>query len=95
MPKLVVTHLIQLVDDKKHHSIITIRRLINFLRVFTMLLAMYPDLKSSIDDRLTEFIEKPESRLKDKTPSLGDILVYQLISDRYKLSDVLDAYMEE
>ena len=49
MPKLIVTHLIQLVDDEKHHSIIAIRRLINFIRVFSMLLEMHPDLKATID----------------------------------------------
>jgi hypothetical protein len=76
MPKLIVTHLIQLVDDKKHHSIIAIRRLFNFIRVFSMLLELHPDLKAKIDGQLSEFIAKPVSRLKDKTPSLSDILVY-------------------
>lgn len=34
-------------------------------------------------------------REKENTPSLGDILVYSLVSSKYRLKDLLEAYLEE
>jgi hypothetical protein len=45
MPKLIITHMVDIVNASKHCSIIAIRRLINFYRVFTMLIEMCPSVK--------------------------------------------------
>lgn len=51
-PKLIVTHLVQLADDTKHHSIIAIRRLFNFIRAFSMLLELHPEIEAEMDKRI-------------------------------------------
>jgi ubiquitin-protein ligase len=40
MPKLIITHLVELADEKKHVSIIAIRRLFNFLRLYRLLISL-------------------------------------------------------
>jgi len=45
MPKLIITHMVEIVNESKHCSIIAIRRLINFYRIFTMLIEMCPSVK--------------------------------------------------
>ena len=75
-----------LADDKKHCSIIAIRRLINFIRVFRFLIELYPDVMTKVNLIIETFINSPEKRHKDHTPSLGDLLVYVLVSDKYKYS---------
>jgi hypothetical protein len=49
MPKLIITHMVEVVNETKHCSIIAIRRLINFYRVFTMLIEMCPTVKDQIN----------------------------------------------
>jgi hypothetical protein len=49
MPKLIITHMVEIVNESKHCSIIAIRRLINFYRVFTMLIEMCPSVKDQIN----------------------------------------------
>lgn len=74
---------------------IAIRRLINFFRVFSMTIKLYPEVSEQINQRLESFIKDPKARHKDITPSLGDILVYAIVSDKYTLEEVLNLYLEE
>jgi hypothetical protein len=50
---------------------------------------------SKVNLMIKTFIESPEKRHKDHTPSLGDLLVYVLLSDKYKIADILQLYTEE
>ena len=65
------------------------RKIVNFIRVFAMLLADFPVIQMWIDERIQRFIETPNQRYKASTPSLGDILVFALFSSKYRLKDVL------
>jgi hypothetical protein len=47
-----VTHLVHLAEDKKYPSVIAIRRLVNFIRVFVMLLEMYPEVAIEVEVRI-------------------------------------------
>ena len=90
MPKLIITHLVSLAEEKQHCSIIAIRRLINFIRVFNLLLDMCPSLMVQVNLQIETFLKDVKQRHKDFTPSLGDLLVYVIVSDKYKMSDILD-----
>jgi hypothetical protein len=48
-----------------------------------------------MDSILEGFIKDPNMRLKNNCPSLGDILVYIIMSSKYKFSEILNIYMEE
>lgn len=95
MPKLIISHLVELVDDKKHISITALRRLINFIRLFRMLIDMYPEVENTINERLEKFIKDPEMRIKDHCSSLGDLLAFIFVSSKYSIEDLLPAYLEE
>lgn len=95
MPKLIISHLVELVDDKKHISIAALRRLVNFLRLFRMLIDMYPEVDQEINERIEKFIKDPEMRIKDHCSSLGDLLSFVMVSNKYTIEDLLPAYLEE
>lgn len=95
MPRLMTTILVDLVSDKHHFSLVAIRRLFNFIRLFRLLIQMQPDAMNIIDARLAEFKDKEDKRVKDFCSNLGDILAFSIISDKFNLEDILDAYLEE
>lgn len=95
MPKLIITHMVDMVNEAKHCSIIAIRRLINFYRLFTMLLELCPDVQEQINKQIESFISDPAKRIKDHAPSLGDLLSFIVVSNKYKMADLLNPYLEE
>lgn len=46
MPKLIITHMVEIVSEKKHCSIIAIRRLVNFFRLFRILISLEPSVQN-------------------------------------------------
>ena len=72
-----------------------IRRLINFIRLFRFLIDLYPEIGTEIDAKIEAFIKDPASRHKDKLGSLGDLLSYVSVSQKYTFKDVLPFYLEE
>jgi hypothetical protein len=60
MPKIIVTHIAELIQEFRHVSILAIRRLLNFIRLFRLLLELYPEVESNIDHRIRTFIEEPD-----------------------------------
>lgn len=95
LPKLIITHVADIIQEIRHVSILAIRRLINFLRLFRLLLEQHPEVEQEIDEKIKQFIESPEKRHKDFTSSLGDLLAMVTISQKYKIEDILPAYLEE
>ena len=95
LPKLIVTHVADLIQELRHSSILAIRRLVNFVRLFRLLIELHPEIGEEIDGKIKQFIEEPEKRHKDHTGSLGDLLAFATLSQKYKASDILPAYLEE
>ena len=83
LPKLIITHMVEMANERKHISIIAIRRLINFIRLFRLAIELVPGVQDKINETLRVFKDEEASRTKDHTPSLGDILAMMLVSDRY------------
>ena len=48
-----------------------------------------------INDKLREFKENESKRVKDFSPSLGDILAISMVSDELSMMDILEGYLEE
>jgi hypothetical protein len=74
---------------------LAIRRLINFIRLFRFLIDLYPEIGTEIDAKIEAFIKDPATRHKDKLGSLGDLLSYVSVSQKYTFKDVLPFYLEE
>ena len=95
MPKLMITHVADLMQEFRHVSILSIRRLGNFLRLFRLLLDLFPEVEKEMDQRIENFIKNPDLRTKDHTSSLGDLLSMVTASKKYKIDDILPAYLDE
>jgi ubiquitin-conjugating enzyme E2 D/E len=96
MPKLMITHLVNMVEGERTHiSIQAIRRFFNFVRLFRLLIELQPEAEKIIDQKIKTFIDEPEKRVKDHCSSLGDMLSFAIVSNKYKIEDVLDAYLSE
>lgn len=95
LPKLITTHLVEMCSETKHMSVLAIRRLINFIRLFRLLIELEPQTGNIVHDRLKDFLDNPEKRVKDHCSNLGDILSFATISDNFQLDTILDAYLGE
>jgi hypothetical protein len=95
MPKLIITHIADLTQEMRHISILAIRRLMNFIRLFNLLIELYPEVGTEIDAKIEAFIKDPASRHKDKMSSLGDLLSCVSVSKKYTFKDILPVYLEE
>lgn len=95
MPKLIITHMVEMAGERKHISILALRRLINFIRIFRIAIDVVPGVKELIDDRIKAFKDDESKRVKDHCGTLGDLLSMAIVSDQFSLTDFLDAYLEE
>ena len=93
-PRLIMTHITALAKGDRGLSLVAVRRLFNFIRVFHYALEKNPEIRQKIDKRLQDFISDPKNRLKNPEicPNLGDILIYCLMSQSYSFEDVKMAY---
>lgn len=89
LPKLIITHLVDIVDEKKYISITAIRRLVNFIRLFRLLIELSPEVQKKCNEKLEEFIKDESKRVKDHCSSLGDLLAFITISDKFQMKDLL------
>jgi len=95
MPKLMITHVADMIQEVRHISIVSLRRLFNFLRLFRLLLDLYPEAEKQMDEKIEEFINHPEKRIKDHCGSLGDLLSMIALSKKHKMSEILELYLDE
>ena len=70
-----------------------IRRLVNFFRLFRLLIELCPEIGGEINEKLKDFISSPEKRIKDHCSSLGDLLAFIVISGKYQMKDLLEFYL--
>ena len=56
LPKLIITHVADMIQEFRHISILAIRRLINFVRLFRLLMDLYPEISNEIDGKIEQFI---------------------------------------
>ena len=56
LPKLIITHVADMIQEFRHISILAIRRLINFVRLFRLLMDLYPEVSNEIDGKIGQFI---------------------------------------
>jgi len=74
---------------------LAIRRLVNFFRLFRLLIDLQPGTVDLIDEQLHTFISDPSKRVKDHTSSLGDLLSNVTVSNKFSFEELRDAYLEE
>lgn len=95
LPKLLVTLVVEMMQEATHTSIQALRVFVYFYRLFGLLLERYPEVRGELDKRIADFKADESNRVKDKCSSLGDLLTYALISEKHGLSSILEDYLGE
>ena len=88
LPKLMVTIVYHIMDEKKHASIRIIRLLTHIHSIFLFCLNKFPELKDSISEQITKFIASEEARTKNSQANLGCILALISGIDSHKFKDI-------
>ena len=95
LPKMMLTLAVDMTNEALHHSYKSIRMFIYIFRLFKLFIEKYPELKVTIDETLEKFIKNPESRIKEETPNIGDLLVLLPFSNKFSWEDLSYAYLNE
>ena len=93
--KVISSILIKTVDLKNYPSCVTIQLLVYVHCLLLAFLREYPEVTRSIEEKLKDFIENKENRVKDKVPNLINILIYLMATDKYTFNDIVAAYSLE
>lgn len=94
-PKIIITLIYYIMDEKKHASIRILRILSHVHACFLFLLQKHPELESAIVKQVDNFIAKEECRIKENQPNLGCILALLSGTDKRKFSDIVESYFSE
>mmetsp|Transcript_23300 Transcript_23300/g.17729 ORF Transcript_23300/g.17729 Transcript_23300/m.17729 type:complete len:287 (-) Transcript_23300:2601-3461(-) len=83
MPYMMLTHALQVLQDKSYSSIKGLRMFLCFHRAFLFLLDKHPNVKADMENKIKDFVESEEKRTKDYTPDLGVLLTLLTVSETY------------
>eukprot|EP00824_Muranothrix_gubernata_P024053 TRINITY_DN67_c0_g1_i1.p1 TRINITY_DN67_c0_g1~~TRINITY_DN67_c0_g1_i1.p1 ORF type:complete len:995 (-),score=204.69 TRINITY_DN67_c0_g1_i1:1224-3914(-) len=95
MPKLLLTTILSMMEQKEYTSLKALRMLSLFHRLFVLLLEEHPALYEQIDTVLQNFTKEEKFRIKDNLPSLGDMLSMMTVSKKVSWKDVIGPYLGE
>jgi ubiquitin-protein ligase/Ran GTPase-activating protein (RanGAP) involved in mRNA processing and transport len=95
IPKFFNSIITDVMSEKTVLSCRALKILIYIYRVILMLMKVFPQVCDEIEQNVFKFINDKNSRVKDQTPSLGDLLCYVTLSKKFKLEDLLIPYVEE
>jgi hypothetical protein len=95
LPKLMITIIYYIMDEKKFPSIRNIRLLTHVHSIFLFCIKQFPELGESIKQSLAKFISSEDARIKENQSNLGCVLAMLSAVDSHKFSDVAEAYFME
>lgn len=95
LPKLLVTLVVEMMQEATHTSIQALRVFVYFFRLFELFLERYPEVRKELNQRMDNFKADESNRVKDKCSSLGDLLTYALVSRKHNLGSILQEYLGE
>ncbi len=94
-PKLMVTLVVNMMEQKEHTSLKALRAFCYFYRLFVLLMDKYPELYDQVETSLTNFKADEKNRIKDAMPNLGNMLSSLTVSKKFRWSDIIGPYLEE
>ena len=95
MPKLLLTHSMQLLNDKAYSSILGLRMLNYFHRAFIFMLDHHPQVQNQLEKDVEQFIHDEGFRNKDNTPDLGVIPAMVCASRKFTFQNIVKVLIEE
>ncbi len=94
MTKLFNNICINVISENIHNSSRALEILIYIFRILILLLKNFPSFEKEVNEKIENFIKDEKNRLKDKTPSLGDLLVMICLSS-HSIEELLPFYLDE
>lgn len=95
LPKAFLTLMVDITGESIYHSNKAIKMMIYIHRLTLLFLELYPEQQTEIDRRIESFIKDKANRIKDKTPNIGELLIYLTLTEKFKWADLADAFLEE
>ena len=94
MPKFLNYINLNIINENINNTSRVFSIFIYIYRILLLFVQVYPEFKSEINKKVEEFIKNPKQRVKDKTPSLGDLLVIISVSE-FRIEELLPSYISE
>jgi len=95
LPKLMNTFVVLLTDSGLATSKKTFQGFTAIHRLFLALVHEFPQLQTTITQRLKSFMASPEGRHKHKVPSLGNLIALLTVSNTVTWEHFKNAYLSE
>jgi len=95
LPKTFLTLMVDITGESIYNSNKSIRMMVYIHRLINLMYEEYPEERVKIEAIVEAFIKDKSNRIKDKTPNLGELLIYLTLSDKFKWTDIRDAFLEE
>lgn len=95
LPKFFLSLITEINSENVTNSKKSLKILCQIYRIVVFFGEKYPEVYQKFEEAIKNFIENPVQRNKDNTPSLGDLLIYSIISKKYNFEEILPAYMGE
>jgi stress response protein SCP2 len=93
--KIMNTQVVLLCDNGIATSDAALSGYCHLHRLLLAIIDYYPELKSVVKKRLSDFTNDPNSRVKSSTPSLGEFLTYLSVSDSHSWKQISMIYLME
>lgn len=94
LPKLMNSMVSSMMNGSKLYSTRALIGYSHFHRLLIQFLIEFPELRKSIDEKISNFINDGKNRLKDVVPNIGDLLALISVSS-FQWSDIEKAYINE
>lgn len=95
MLKLIGTHVVDMMKENRHTSVLAIRRLFNFFRILFYFMKRHPKIQDLIEEKIHEFVSDPEKRHKNTCKNLLDYQIMALLSKKVDYKVFKEAYCDE
>uniref|UniRef100_A0A0G4HQ10 S1 motif domain-containing protein n=1 Tax=Chromera velia CCMP2878 TaxID=1169474 RepID=A0A0G4HQ10_9ALVE len=95
LPQLMNSQVVQLLSGDTHASVKALEGYMATHHLFLQLCHEYPELQAEVDRRTTAFRDRPSSRTKDVTPSLGDFFALLSVTDSTDWAELCEGVVEE
>ena len=95
LPKMFLTLMVDITGESVYHSNKAVKMMIYIHRLINLMLDEYPDQRTKVEAVVQNFIKDKGQRIKDKTPNIGELLIYLSLTDKFKWDQIRDGLLEE
>lgn len=95
LPKFIMSLIVEIGSENVVDYSRSLKVLSHIYRIIIFFEDKFPEIYKKFENTVSNFIENPQQRHKDNTPSLGELIIYTIISKNYSFEDILPAYLSE